>query len=258
MTQCHEAVRSAVGEKERRRQRATLMGFMKRFRKTVPELAALDLSLDVDTLQTLIRDFLQQYMTPGFKAYLDAARLSEFRRTKELVHEASAQLDQEAGDALAIARCRGAIQEFPHIFSDAAQAANDVELITYVAKSAVAWLTDRGMYGNVEEFLGNTEVSAQLRFKRLLLEIRRVLQEKEVSTDGETVSTASTSARTTMTTTTVSEGDSEEPRRETAWRVNIAPETTRSWSVDLRPWVHNELIAHHQQWAAAPAYVGWY
>mmetsp|Transcript_43126 Transcript_43126/g.104048 ORF Transcript_43126/g.104048 Transcript_43126/m.104048 type:complete len:255 (-) Transcript_43126:123-887(-) len=254
MTQCHEAARSAVGEKERRRQRATLMGFMKRFRKTVPELAALDLSLDVDTLQTLIRDFLQQYMTPGFKAYLDAARLSEFRRTKELVHEASAQLDQEAGDALAIARCRGAIQEFPHIFSDAAEAANDVELITYVAKSAVAWLTDRGMYSNVEEFLANTEVSAQLRFKRLLLEIRRVQQEREVSTDGETVST---SARTTMT-TVASEGDSDE----TAWRVNIAPETTQNWSLDLHPWVRNELLAnHHQlhhQWATEPMYVGWY
>jgi len=158
--------RTAWGEKERRRQQSYLVHFAQRFRERLGRVGE-----SREELAQAGKIFLQKYLTPTRKAYLDKARLSEFRRTKELIHEATALLDPAAGSELAAAVCRSFGEEFPDISGDLV-GLSDVEVIQVVPRAALQWLCDRGLFGNVQEFLKHEEISAQLRFKRVALELR--------------------------------------------------------------------------------------
>mmetsp|Transcript_66467 Transcript_66467/g.177286 ORF Transcript_66467/g.177286 Transcript_66467/m.177286 type:complete len:268 (-) Transcript_66467:303-1106(-) len=172
-----QPVRTA-GEKDRHRLHATLLGFLTKFRHLVPDCDDLA-SQDVEWLDQVAREKLQPYLTPAFRAFLDVAHLSGFRRTKELIHEASAQMDTTMANALAIQVARGAIREFPEVFDFPHQGMADHELTTEVARIALSWISAQGCYDEVEPFLTNTEVSAQLRLKRLILAIRKAIRSQK-------------------------------------------------------------------------------
>lgn len=159
---------------------ATLLGFLERFYPHIPGLTARAVNSKPQAeLKQIALNFLQNFMTPSFKLYLEAAHLSEFRRTKELVHEATAQLDAQVAGELAVTACRAGMKEFPDILAvHNAKRMSDAEFVVAVARKALQWLTDSSAFGDIESFLRCGEASAQLRFKRVLLEIRRVLKRR--------------------------------------------------------------------------------
>jgi hypothetical protein len=161
---------------------ATLLGFLERFYNHVPGLTARAVSSKPQAeLKQVAVNYLQNFMTLSFKLYLEAAHLSEFRRTKELVHEATAQLDPQVAGELAVTACRAGMKEFPDILAvHNAKRMNDSDFVVAVASKALQWLVDNQAFGDIETFLQCTEASAQLRFKRVLLEIRRVLKRRNL------------------------------------------------------------------------------
>mmetsp|Transcript_26713 Transcript_26713/g.64343 ORF Transcript_26713/g.64343 Transcript_26713/m.64343 type:complete len:276 (+) Transcript_26713:45-872(+) len=165
--------RSSLGEKEKRRQFGMLQTFARRFQLQIPGLETADVdTMDKEALSGIVRDFLHQYLSGGLKSYVEAGRLSGFRRLKELVQEASAQLDPSTDSSLAAAAARAAALEFPHL-GVSAENPSDVHVATALAKAGLTWLADHQLYDELHPVLSDEEASTQLRLKRIVLEVRR-------------------------------------------------------------------------------------
>lgn len=162
-----------MGEKEKRRQAGMLITFAKRYQEHIPELQGTDVdAADAEEVGVVVREFLHGFLSLPLRAYLEAGRLSGFRRLKELVQEASAQLDSVADSTLAAAMARSAAEDLPQL-SVSPDCADDVAVATSVARAGLAWLADHGLLEALRPVLLDAEASTQLRLKRVLLEVRR-------------------------------------------------------------------------------------
>mmetsp|Transcript_129136 Transcript_129136/g.294713 ORF Transcript_129136/g.294713 Transcript_129136/m.294713 type:complete len:375 (-) Transcript_129136:431-1555(-) len=153
-----------------------LQGFLQQFLPRIDTITVEDLATKpAEQLHGVVRVWLRErFMTWALQEYLTHVGACEHRRDEEIVMEARAQLDLAEGDALAVEACRQGILDFPKVLGlDLVAPVSDVELTTSVARGAVAWLRQRGAFKHVAGFATDTTVSAQLRVKRLLLEMRR-------------------------------------------------------------------------------------
>mmetsp|Transcript_10499 Transcript_10499/g.26670 ORF Transcript_10499/g.26670 Transcript_10499/m.26670 type:complete len:210 (-) Transcript_10499:1057-1686(-) len=181
--------KKAAGAREKDRHHALLMGFAKRYHGHLG-LCAEDIeTMDVDAVKEIVREYLQQFRSTPFQTYADAAHLSDFRRAKELVHEASARVDDKAAGELAVAVCASGVEEFPDVFPGLTKEETP-EFVATCASVALQWLDARfRLSQSLLEFCQDEEATAQLRFKRVLLEIRRTV--RDASCDSSTESRGS-------------------------------------------------------------------
>uniref|UniRef100_A0A7S3XGP6 Uncharacterized protein n=2 Tax=Oxyrrhis marina TaxID=2969 RepID=A0A7S3XGP6_OXYMA len=165
--------RSCRQEKERHR--ALIVAFARRFHDTVlcvdHEIAA---AMDSDDIIVRALDFLRPYRTSSFKAFADAAHLSDFRRTKELVHEVTAQLDSVTAGSLAVSTCTAAVEEFPHVFPNSTlQDVTQSEFVSVVGKQAMDWLHRHELLTDVLLFV-RAQHDAELLQKPMYRFLRRL------------------------------------------------------------------------------------
>lgn len=152
-----------------------IVAFAKLFHWTVLRVDAdTAAGMDAEHIRAAAVEFLKPYRTVAFKTFADAAHLSDFRRTKELVHEVTAQLDANVANDLAITTSKAAVEEFPAVFGELyLQGLSRQEYVQVVCRRALDWLHEVGLFDVVAPFVADQTVSAQLRFKRVVLEIRR-------------------------------------------------------------------------------------
>jgi len=114
------------------------------------------------------------FLSPAVREYLEAQGACEHQRIEELVAEGMAMMDHKHSDRLVLDVCRRTVTELPEVVGDVAlEDAGDLEFATAVAQAAVDWLNDRGLLKSISSAIADPAVSAQLRLKRVLLEIHR-------------------------------------------------------------------------------------
>mmetsp|Transcript_5263 Transcript_5263/g.12528 ORF Transcript_5263/g.12528 Transcript_5263/m.12528 type:complete len:235 (+) Transcript_5263:51-755(+) len=173
-------------EKERQRLTALLLSFLRRHHQHVPGMSQEVIRRQSpQENQRIALTFLKQFASPALKAHLDAAHLSEFRRTKELVHEAMAHLDRNAAEELAIGALLDGVREFSDILASPEQdSMSDIDRTSDVVRRGIRWLDERGRFQKIEPLLSNTTASSQLRIKRMLLEMRRAVKDERRAGSG--------------------------------------------------------------------------